>query len=308
MKKVFPKLFRNILRGNTGAKKMKERVIHLPDDLTNPTGFLVYSGPEESDVWPAMFIMNTLNREYPEKKLVVICSVRDRVLFNMLRFSPTVHSYEGRPRIPDMIEEDSISPGSILVHPYTTVLSADEKVLSGTPCRIRMAPLSHSSPYINFRVKTKADVYPDILSEMCSTIGLNYDADWKPAVPNRIEQLVENKIAPVSGRMLPYIVTTPSALSILEKRRAEIPLRTVSLSGKNSDFDHLDREIKTVIIADATAVLTDSDDQWGDACAHAVPVAGLDRSGNFLKWKDRIPASNEDEFAEAWVRLLKIGW
>jgi hypothetical protein len=304
MKHIFAKLLRTVFRGSSDS----ERFIHLPDDLRDPDGFLVYSGPEESDVWPAIFIMNTLHREFPEEKLAVICSIRDSVLFNMLRLRPTVHSYEGRPKIPDMIEGDSISPGTILVHPYATVLSADEKVLSGTPCRIRMAPLSHSSPFINFRVKTKANVYPDILSEMCSTIGLNYDADWKPAVPNRIEELVENKIAPVSGRMLPYIVTTPSALSILEKRRAEIPLRTVSLSGKNSDFNHLDREIKTVIIADASAVITDSDDQWGDACAHGVPVAGLDRSGKFLKWKDKVPASNDDEFAEAWIKLLKIGW
>ncbi len=123
-----------------------------------------------------------------------------------------------------------------------------------------------------------------------------------------MEEIVEHKIAPFSGRMLPYIVTTPSAISILEKRRAEIPLRTVTLSGKNSDFDHLDREIKTVIIAEASAVITDSDDQWGDACAHGVPVVGLDRSGNFLKWKDREPASNEEEFSEAWIRLLKKGW
>ncbi len=307
MKHVFGKLLRRIFGGLVGAG-LNNRFIHLPDDLIDPDGFLVYSGPEESDVWPAIYIMNTLHREFPDKKLVVICSIRDSVLFNMLRLRPTVHSYEGRPRIPDTIEGDSISVGTILVHPYATVLSEDEKVLSRTSCRIRMAPLSHSSPYINFRVKTKANVYPDILSEMCSTIGLTYDADWKPAVPNRIEELVEHKIAPVSGRMLPYIVTTPSAMSVLEKRRAEIPLRTVTLSGKNSDFNHLDREIKTVIIADASAVLTDSDDQWGDACAHGVPVVGLDRSGNFLKWKDREPASNEDEFAEAWVKLLKKGW
>ncbi len=139
---------------------------------------------------------------------------------------------------------------------------------------------------------------------MCSAIGITYDAEWKPSVPNRMEEIVEHKIAPVSGRMLPYIVTTPSAISILEKRRAEIPLRTVTLSGKNSDFAHLDREIKTVIIADASAVITDSDDLWGDACAHNVPVVGIDTSGKFLKWKDREPASIEEEFSEAWIRLL----
>jgi len=308
MKHIFGKLLRNIFGGQRGAARLKISAIHLPDDLIDPNGFLVYSGPEESDAWPAIFILNTLHREYPEKNLVVICNRRDSDLFSMLRLRPTVHSYEGRPRIPDTIESDSVSPGTILVHPYTIVQNGAERVLCRTVCRIRMAPLSHASPCINLRVKTKSDVYPDILSQMCSALKINYDADWKPAVPNRIEELVEHKIAPVSGRMLPYIVTTPSAISILEKRRAEIPLRTVSLSGKNSDFNHLDREIKTVIIADATAVVTDSDDQWGDACAHGVPVVGLDRSGSFIRWKDREPASDDDEFAEAWIKLLKKGW
>ena len=96
MKRIFPKLLRNIKGWKAGAAKLKNSVIHLPDDLIHPTGFLVYSGPEESDVWPAIHIMNTLHREFPEKKLVVICSRRDSVLFNMLRLRPTVHSYEGR--------------------------------------------------------------------------------------------------------------------------------------------------------------------------------------------------------------------
>ncbi len=294
--------------GRRGAARLKNSVIHLPDDLIDPTGFLIYSGPEESDVWPAIYITNTLQREFPGKNIVVVCSRRDSDLFNMLRTRPSVHSYEGRPAIPDTFEADSISDGTILIYPYAEVQNDAERVLSGTTCRIRMAPLNHSSSYINLRVKTEAEVYPDMLSEMCSAIGLAYDADWKPSVPNRMEEIVEHKIAPVSGRMLPYIVTTPSAISILEKSRAEIPLRTVSLSGKNSDFDHLDREIKTVIIADASAVITDSDDLWGDACAHCVPVVGIDRSRTFIKWKDREPAGDEEEFAEAWIRLLKKGW
>lgn len=308
MKLTLGKLLKKAVIKSPGTKNSNRRIIHLPDDLLDPDGFLVYSGPEESDVWPAIYMMNTLYREFPDKNLFVICNRRDSVLFNMLRLRPSVHSYEDRPGIPDTIEEDSISAGTILVYPYPIVRSGAERVLSGTACRIRIAPLSHSSAYINLRIKTRADIYPDILSQMCSTIGLTYDEAWKPVVPNRIEELVENKIAPVSGRMLPYIVTTPSAISILEKHRAEIPLRTVTLSGKNSDFNHLDREIKTVIIADASAVVTDSDDQWGDACAHGVPVIGIDRSGSFIRWKNNKPSSNEAEFLEAWVKLLKKGW
>ncbi|NOQ21881.1 MAG: hypothetical protein GQ565_04415 [Candidatus Aegiribacteria sp.] len=308
MKHVFAKLLRRISGGQAGAAGLNNRVIHLPDDLIDPDGFLIYSGPDESDVWPAVYMANTIQREFPCKDITVICSLRDTALFNMLRTRPSVHTYDGRPRIPAAIEGDTISAGTILVYPYAIVRSEAERLLSGTVCGIRMAPLTDSSTYINLRVKTETDVYPDILSQMCSAIGITYDADWRPTVPNRVEELVEHKIAPVSGRMLPYIVTTPSAISILEKSRAEIPLRTVLLSGKNSDFKELDREIKTVIIADASAVVTDSDDLWGDACAHGVPVVGLDTSGSFIRWKDREPAVDQDEFAEAWVRLLKKGW
>lgn len=308
MKRTFGKLLRKILAGPAGASRLNKKVIHLPDDLLDPDGFLVYTGPEESDVWPAVYIANTIQREFPDKDLTVICNLRDTALFNMLRHRPSVHTYENSPRIPDAIKGDGISAGTILLYPYPIVRSGAEKVLSGTICGIRLAPLLTSSPYINLRIKTETDVYPDVLQQMCSAIGIAYDTDWKPSVPNRMEEMVEKKIAPVSGRMLPYLVTTSSAISILEKSRAEIPLRTISLSGRNSDFNDLDREIKTVIIADASAVVTDSDDLWGDACAHGVPVVGLDTSGTFCKWKDREPASNEEEFVEAWVRLLKKGW
>jgi len=308
MKHIFPKRFKRIFSRKGSASGLNKSVIHLPDDLTHPAGFVVYSGPDESDVWPAIYITNTLQKEFPQKDIVVICRKRDSDLFNMLSLRPSVHSYETRPEIPDTLEADSISAGMIMVYPYAVVQTDAQSVLSGTICRIRMAPLGHSSPFINLRVKTEADVYPDILAEMCSAIGITYNADWKPSVPNRMEEIVEHKIAPVSGRMLPYIVTTPSAISILEKSRAEIPLRTVSLSGKNSDFDHLNREIKTVIIADASAVITDSDDLWGDACAHSVPVVGIDTSGSFIRWQGTEPATNEEEFAEAWIKLLKKGW
>lgn len=308
MKRIFGKLLRKIFGGPSGASRLNKRVIHLPDDLLDPDGFLVYSGPRESDVWPAVYIANTIQKEFPDKDLTVVCNLRDTSLFNMLHHRPSVHTYEDRPRIPSAIEGDAISSGTILVYPYPIVRSDAEKVLSGTICGIRLAPLYTSSPYINLRIKTETDVYPDVLQQMCSAIGIAYDMDWKPSVPNRMEEMVEKKIAPVSGRMLPYLVTTSSAIAILEKSRAEIPLRTISLSGKDSDFSDLDREIKTVIIADASAVVTDSDDLWGDACAHGVPAVGLDTSGTFCKWKESEPASNEEEFVEAWVRLLKKGW
>jgi len=306
MKRVFGKLFGKVSKKT--IRNINSRIIHLPDDLLDPAAFLIVSGPMVSDVWPAIYIANTLQKVFPEKDITVICKRRDSGLFNMLRLRPPVHSYTGHPEIPDTIEPDSFPDGTVLVYPYATVRNDMQNILCCTSCGIRMAPLNDSSPYINLRVKTEVDSYPDILSQMCSALKITFDANWKPSIPEQIEIATEKFMAPVSGRMLPYIATTPTALAILEKNRVEIPLRTIVLSGRNSEFADMDRDLKTAIIADASAVVTDSDDLWGDACACEIPVVGLDRSGSFIKWTYMKPAADEREFLEAWVKLLKTGW
>jgi uncharacterized protein (UPF0147 family) len=311
MRNPFSGIVRKLSGGSLSRKHGKGRLIHLPDDLLDPDGFLVYSGPSEPDVWPAMFITNTLQKEFPDKNLTVLCSGRDNPLFNMLPLRPQVLTYTGHPRMPEVSKaDDSGMPDrTIFIYPYTEVKAEDEKVLADSTCGIKMAPItSGPSRNINLIVKTEAISYSGILSQICSVLGLTFDTDFRPVIPDSIQKAAESSIAPVSGRMLPYIVTTSTAISILEKRNAEIPLRTVSLSGRHSDLDHLTRELKTAIIADATAVATDSEEIWADACAHGVPVVGLDTSGNFLKWDDKVPASDETGFREAWIRLLKKGW
>ncbi len=308
MKLALEKLLRKTLRKSPGTRKLNSRIIHLPDDLLNPDGFLLIAGTVESDIWPAVYMANTLQREFPDKKLTVICSSRDNRLFNVLRIRPSVHSYARHPDIPDTIKGKSFSDKTLLVYPYANIRSEMKRIFDRTSCRVRMAPLKISSQYINFRIKTESDVYPDILSQMCSAVGMKYDTDWRPSLTIKLEKAAERIMAPVSGRMLPYIVTTSSAISILEKSRAEIPLRTILLSGKNSEFSEMDRYTKTAIIADASAVLTDSDDLWGDACAFSIPAVGLDKSNSFIKWTDIKPASNESDFIKAWIKLLKKGW
>jgi hypothetical protein len=308
MKLTLGKLLKKTVRKSPGTKNLNKKIIHLPDDLLDSNGFLLLAGSLESNVWPVVYMANTLQREFPEKNLTVICSSRDSRLFNMLRIRPSVHVYTGRPEIPDSIEGKSFTEKTLLIYPYANVHSEMERILCRTHCGIRMAPLNHSSPYINFRVKTESVVYPDILSQMCGAVGIKYDVNWRPSLTKKLEKAAERMMAPVSGRMLPYIVTTSSAISILEKSRAEIPLRTILLSGKNSEFSKIDRDMKTAIIADASAVVTDSDDLWGDACAFGIPAVGLDKSDSFIKWSDREPASNESDFVESWVKLLKKGW
>jgi len=309
MSGIMQNIIRSIRRKTSGSGKIDRRMFHLPDDLSSPDGFLILAGYAESDVWPALFLANTVQKECPGKKLSIICSSRDHELFNMLRFRPTVHSYDGNPTIPDSVIEDTFTSGTILLYPYAQVQNDMDRILTRIACGMRIAPLTASSPYINFRIKTESDSYPGILSDMCSPIGIGYDMDWRPVISMQMDESAKKSMAPISGRMLPYIATTTSAQSILEKSRAEIPLRTVSLSGSNSDFKDISRDLRTAIIADASAVATDSPDHWGDACAFGVPVVGLDRSGSFISWTDvDEPSDNESDFVEAWIRLLKKGW
>jgi hypothetical protein len=277
-----------------GSYGSKGGIMHLPRDIKDPGGILVYSGPRESDVWPALYMTNTLQKAYPDADLDVVCPHRDNGLFNMLRWRPAVHTYSGNPEVPDTLDSQRLTERTVLFYPYSRVIDQDRDFLSGLDCLVRAAPLETPSPLINLVVRTESPFFPEKLHQMCRILGLDYDAQWRPMVQKHSAHAAEQKMAPVTGRMLPYIVTTDAALAILEKSRAEIPLRTVSLAGRKCELSDLDRELKTAIVAGATAVITDNDDLWGDACA-------------FIKWHGLEASHQESEFIEAWVGLLKRG-
>ncbi len=290
-----------------GRTASSESVMHLPVDISDPDVVVTFSGPMESDVWPALFMANTVQREFSSSKHFVICPERDSRLFNMLHWRPEVLCYAEAPRVPGEFQEKN-QGRSVLFYPYPKVIDSDRGLLSGIDCGVRIAPLDEDSTLINFKVRTESPYFPEKLQQMCDIIGLSFDSDWKPEVQSHAKRAAEQKMAPVTGRMMPYIVVSQQALAILERCRAEIPLKTVTLSGKNSDLSNLDRELKTAIVAGAKAVATDNDDLWGDACAFGVPVAGLDKDGVFMKWHGLEASRNQQEFVEAWVEILKKGW
>ncbi|MFO8183533.1 MAG: hypothetical protein R6U39_05105 [Candidatus Aegiribacteria sp.] len=294
--------------GGRDLKRLNRTVIHLPADLRDPDGLVIFSGPMESDVWPALFLANSLQKEFQEVELNVICPERDHRLFNMLSWRPSVHRYVGKPRVPGSLEGEKLSSGTLFFYPYSKVIESDRDILLHSKCGIRIAPLDERSRLVNLTVMTKSPYFPEKLEQMCGALGLSYHLGWKPVVREHARRAAEQKMAPVTGRMLPYIVTTATALGVLEKNRAEVPLRTVCLSGKNTELSGLDREMKTAIVAGASVVATDSDDLWGDACAFEVPVVGLDREGNFMKWHGVEASRQEADFVDAWVKLLKRGW
>ena len=286
----------------------KGPIMHLPGDIREPRGLCLFSGPMESDVWPALFMASTLQRAFGEIELNVLCPGRDDGLFNMLPWRPKVHCYGNSPEIPPSMSGNGLPDGSLFFYPYSKVIDSDVKMLQSAMRLTRIAPLDSPSDLVNLVVRTGSPYFPEKLEQMCVILGIEYDREWKPTVQRHAERAAEQIMAPVTGRMLPYIVTTPTAQKILERSRAEIPLRTVTLSGQSSEFKDLDRELKTAVVAGASAVVTDSDDIWGDACAFGVPVVGLDREGDFMKWHGVEASRKEEDFVEAWVGLLKRGW
>lgn len=302
------RLLRVLRIGGNDLKRLNRIVIHLPSDLRDPDGLVLFSGPMESDVWPAIFLCNSLQKEFQDVELNVICPERDHRLFNMLSWRPTMHCYSGKPQVPGSLEGEKLSRSTLFFYPYSKVIESDRDILLHSKCGIRIAPLDQRSDLINLTVMTRSPHYPEKLEQMCTALGLSYDRDWTPVVQTHARRAAEHKMAPVTGRMLPYIVTTATSLAVLEKSRAEVPLRTVCLSGKKTDLSGLDRELKTAIVAGASAVVTDSDDLWGDACAFGVPVVGLDRAGDFIKWHGVEASRLDTDFVDAWVKLLKRGW
>lgn len=296
------------IRGRSRRKKIIDNLIHLPDDIVDPEKIAVYSGPDESDVWPAIYLADILEKAYSNVHMTIICRRRDGEIFNMLKWRPRVHYYESNPVMPKLTDEETFTDRTLLFYPYTTLHDSAVSLLSNSAAGIRVAPLRTDSPLINLKVCTDSDSYPEVLHQLCGTLGIRYTTDWKPLIQHQVHDHASEIMAPISGRSMPYFVTSFGALTILEKNRAEIPLRTVSLAGKTQDFSDLSREVRTAIIAGASAVATDSADLWGDACALGVPVVGLDTSGSFMKWDKCRTSSNTTGFLEAWSALLRTGW
>jgi hypothetical protein len=301
-------VFRNILKIPVLRRYKKGNIIHFPNSILQPSRIVIYSGPAPADIWPAMYLTDMLQNAYPKTNTTIICKLDDSELLNMLQWKPRIHFYEKHPGIPNYPDDEKMDDDTLFFYPYTTINNNTGNLLMSSGAGIRIAPLETDSPYINLRIRTESTVYPTMLHQICSALGINSETTWKPVIQQQVKEHAEKLMAPVSGRHLPYIVTSSTALSILEKHRAEIPLRTVSLSGKSSNFENLDRETRVAIIADSEAVATDSEDLWCDACALDIPVVALDTSGTFIKWSNYSVVSNESEFIEAWSQLLRRGW
>lgn len=305
MRSILGKLFGT---GDVDRAIGGSRVVHFPDDFRSPGRLAVLSGPSSSDAWPALYLSRNLQRTYPETELTVICRAGDGCLFEMLNWKPRVVPYVSKPSHGTLEEAGVLDAATVLFHPYLTLEPWAVSFLSSSRAGIRVSPSTIEHPSLNVRVLTGSTVYPDIVHRLCSALGIQPDTVWRPMIPAELQSRVSSLMAPVSGRTLPYIAATARTVGILEKNRAEVPLRTVTVAGKNAELGDLDRETMVAIVTGASAVMTDDAGLWSTARAMGVPVAGLDTSGSFIQWSGDSPAANERDFVENWAELLRRGW
>jgi hypothetical protein len=305
MRKVLGRLFGE---RESAPAALPSRLMHLPEDFRSPARMAVYSGPAEEDSWPALYLARMIERTYGETDLSIICRSTDGWLFDMLHWKPRILPYEARPSLDALAPGSAFDEGTILFHPYLSMDPAAAALMASSGAGIRVSPAVEGHPCLSIQIRTGTTLYPTVIHRMCAALGMETDATWKPLIPRQIQDRVSALMAPVSGRALPYIAATSRAVAILEKSRAEIPLRTITIAGKNVDMAGQDRETRVAVIAGASAVITDSPGLWADARAMGVPAAGLDPSGTFMPWTGDTPSRTEKEFVEAWEQLLRRGW
>lgn len=305
MKRVLGRLFGE---REAPAASPSGRVLHLPEDFRNPSRLVVYCGPAEEDVWPALYLARSLERTYREADLAILCREGDGWLFDMLHWKPRILPYAVRPSLEGLPAGSTFDDDTILFHPYLSLDAAAVALISSSGAGIRVSPSAEGHPCLTISVRTGTDLYPDAIHRMCAALGIESDLPWKPLIPRSVQDRVAALMAPVSGRTLPYIAATARAVAVLEKTKAEIPLRTITLTGKNADLASQDRETRVAVVAGASAVVTDAAGLWADARALGVPVVGLDTAGSFGRWSGDAPSRTEREFAEAWEQLLRRGW
>ena len=80
-----PSVFRRILKEPYLRRFKKRNVIHFPDSILQPSRIVIYSGPGDTDIWPAMYLSDMLQNAYPETKTSIICNMDDGELLNMLQ-------------------------------------------------------------------------------------------------------------------------------------------------------------------------------------------------------------------------------
>jgi hypothetical protein len=295
--KMFKKLFSSKRETKVSSNWNDFR---FPCDIMKPDSVGVFSSRDISDVWLSVYMARALQGAYPGTPIHFVVHQDVHEIAEFLPFTPEFHLYGSDPGFPD-----PALPGQVLyfsANPGDDFLRFIEKAnpLACVSC------MEH--PSVNIRVKTDATAYLDMIHSIMSVLDLTPPQDWKPAVPRLLAGKAAAILSPVSHRTLPYILATEAAAAILDKKRAEIPLKIVITDGRNSGIpSETGMGIIAAIVAAASAVVTTDRDLWIHAQALGVPAIGIDRKGTFKGWGSE-PAAGETQFIEQWASLIRRGW
>lgn len=295
--RLFRKLFKGRLRAKVNASWNE---FTFPGDILNPDAVGVFAPPGVSGIWSAVYLARALQESYGESRVHFIAHCDHAGIAGFLPWKPDIHIYEGDPGSP----EPEVPQGLLIfaAEPGDHLLRFVERT-EPSAC---VSTVDH--PSVNLRVKTGEVLFPGSISSMMSVLDLKPVPKWIPETPAILSEKASAILSPVSHRTLPYILATEGAAAILEKRRAEIPLKVVITDGKNPGIPpETDNVILAAMVAGASAVVTTERDLWIHAVALGVPVIALDRKGEFTGWNST-PARGETQFLEQWASLIRRGW
>jgi hypothetical protein len=289
---------RNLLGRHRRASGAGE--FHFPADLGDPRILTVVAGPGEGEIWPALYLLNSLGRCFPESGIEALICERDRDLLNILGRVPECRTYTLQGTPTSMSES---GPGSIALTASSGRTAS--RLLESTGARVRVA--LDCMPGANLVVKLPGYSYPERVHKACEVLHMQPDRSWKPLLMKADLAKASSILAPVSGRFLPFIAAGTDSLQVLRKAGAEIPLRVITVEGRNCELLKQSAAVRAAVVSTASAVVADSPGLWAEACALGVPAVGLDPDGVFPPW-GRTPAGSRTELLEHWSDLLRQGW
>lgn len=288
-------------------KRLERRVekswepFRFPGVFENPSNVAVYCAPGGAASWPGIYLACSLQKFYRNSTHHLILHESLADLASTLPWQPVLHTYAAQ----NGQLSQEVPPGSVLFNATTDSTGLAEVVLAISPA-LSVAPEGCESA--NVRLRVNSDRYPEKVFGICQALGIPPDTKWRPSVPQRLAEAASRILAPVSHRSLPYILATSQAAAVLERRRAELPLRLVILDGKSRDIpEDVPEGVLIALISGASAVITDRDNVWTHASALGVPVLGYDRRGIFQPW-GKPPPRGETGLLDEWAELLRRGW
>lgn len=295
-------LFRRLARMRLEKRVEKSwETFRFPEIFEHPADVTVFCGPDAASTWPGIYLACSLQKHYRDSAHHLILHESMTDLASTLPWEPGLHTYSASPSQ----LSSPVAPGSILFNASTDPNGLAEAVLTVSPA-ISVAPEGCDSA--NVRLRLSAERFPERVFGMCEALGIRPDRKWRPSVPAMLNDDASKILAPVSHRSLPYILATAQAADILERRRAELPLRLVLLDGKKRDVpEGIPEGILMALIAGASAAITDRDNVWVHANALGVPVVGYDRRTLFQPWGTP-PPRGETGLISEWAELLRRGW